>query len=481
MSAGETAQTAPGPGVSDGIAIRVFARTDVGRLREHNEDDFLVADLTQGVRTLMPEVQTHALGPRGSIFVVCDGMGGAAAGEVASRTAVDTIFERMQEGEPPSGWDDLVSRLDNAIIEAGSRIFKMARSNQERRGMGTTCTAAALIDGRLFAAQVGDSRCYVIRRDRLVRITRDQSLLTQLIEAGQIRAEDASHFEHSNIILQALGTTAMINTDVTYVDLRRGDIIVICSDGLAGMVDEERIREIVLGDPEPIVACRALTDAANAAGGDDNITVIVARFDGRALPEPRDEEPPVFARYPKPRPIDFDHVPYTIHQQLFADGLDLAPRRPDVPAGAVRLDAMGVAPGADTPSAVGTAPPSGDTSVAAAPPPAPPVVQSGAAHAGDAPAAAADPPGAASDAGQAAAIRVLEWSDDEVDPDGPGTPAAGGSNAGLRRWVVAALALLAIIAGLILWESAGCGRGSPAGTAPAAPAAGEAATDATSR
>lgn len=326
--------------VPEGIVVRCFARTDVGLLREHNEDDFLVADLTRKVRTLLPDVQQHTLGPGGSLFVVCDGMGGAAAGEVASRTAVDTIFERLTQGEPPAHWDDLVGRLDLAIIEAGHRIYQMARVDQERRGMGTTCTAAALMDGRLFVHQVGDSRCYVLRQGRLIQLTRDQSLLTQLIEAGQVKPEDAANFEHSNIILQALGTTEMVNTDVTFLDLRRGDTLLLCSDGLSGMVDDDTIRSLLEEHPEPLAACRALTEAANRGGGEDNITVIVARFDGAGLPEPTPGEPPRFERYAKPRPPNFDRVPYTIPEQRFADGGPAVPMSPEVPMGAVSVEGM---------------------------------------------------------------------------------------------------------------------------------------------
>ncbi|MBN1773807.1 MAG: serine/threonine-protein phosphatase [Deltaproteobacteria bacterium] len=427
-----------------GIVVRCFARTDVGLLREHNEDDFLVADLTRRVRTLLPDVQEHALGPGGSLFVVCDGMGGAAAGEVASRTAVDTIYERLTQDDPPTGWDDLVGRLDLAIIEAGHRIYQMARVDQERRGMGTTCTAAALVDGRLFVHQVGDSRCYVLRRDTLLQLTRDQSLLTQLIEAGQVKPEDAANFEHSNIILQALGTTEMVNTDVTFLDLRRGDSILLCSDGLSGMIDDDAIRMLLSENPEPLAACRALTEAANHGGGEDNITVVVARFDGAGLPEPGPEEPLRLARFAKPRPPNFDRVPYTIPEQLFADGGPAVPMSPEVPMGAVSVEGMI----GDEGAAVAAARPTGPVESRF--------------------------DGTASDLaealrGAAEAPRVIEWSDEDVSLDDLPTeiverqaPAATARSSvppprpkgsGARGWTIVALLLLALIVLLLVFDS----------------------------
>src|SRR5262249_55223775 len=139
------------------IDIEVFGRTDVGLVREHNEDNFLVADLTLGHRSLMPEVRRHCLGPSGSLFVVCDGMGGAAAGEVASQIALDTVHGLLQ-GEPMAGVADLPRRLERAVVEAGRRIFHEARRDSARSGMGTTLSAAALLDRTLYLAQVGDSR-----------------------------------------------------------------------------------------------------------------------------------------------------------------------------------------------------------------------------------------------------------------------------------------------------------------------------------
>ncbi len=217
-------------------------------------------------------------------------MGGAAAGEVASQLAVDIVYEQLTSDEVPAHRDEFARRLVRAVEVAGARIFHEARADRSRRGMGTTATVAALLDARLFIAQVGDSRAYILRGDRLVQVSRDQSLVNQLIEAGQLTEEEAETFEHNNIILQALGTSETVQVDLTYVDLRRGDVLLLCSDGLSGMIRSDEIREVLMNYEDPLMACKELTDRANAAGGHDNITVIVARFvDGLSDPSPTDE------------------------------------------------------------------------------------------------------------------------------------------------------------------------------------------------
>ena len=277
-----TAATSP-------IRVRLFARTDVGQVREHNEDNFLVADLSRKSRGLLEANRPTGLGPHGALFAVCDGMGGAAAGEVASQMAVDIIYERMVDGLDgfPAGIerDDVARRLVRAIEMAGFRIFSEAKSDRSRRGMGTTVTGAALVDDHLFLGQVGDSRGYILRGNRLVQVTRDQSLVNQLIEAGQLTEEEAETFEHNNIILQALGTSDTVQVDLTYVQIRKGDTLLLCSDGLSGMIRFDDMRDILRSSTEPLDLCKQLTERANAAGGHDNITVIIVQFDGEGLRE----------------------------------------------------------------------------------------------------------------------------------------------------------------------------------------------------
>ncbi len=267
------------------VRVKLFARTDVGQVREHNEDNFLVADITRRSRGLLETNRATAIGPQGAVFAVCDGMGGAAAGEIASQLAVDILYERLVDdiGDRPLKRDELARRLVTAIETAGQRIFHDAKNDRSRRGMGTTVTAAALVDDMLFFAQVGDSRGYILRGDRLVQLTRDQSLVNQLIEAGQLTEEEAETFEHNNIILQALGTSDTVQVDLTFAQLRRGDILLLCSDGLSGMVRFDEIRETLRASREPLEICKSLTERANQAGGHDNITVIVVEFDGAGL------------------------------------------------------------------------------------------------------------------------------------------------------------------------------------------------------
>jgi len=282
-----------------GIRVRLFGRTDVGQIREHNEDNFLVADLTRRSRSLMETDRVQGVAERGTVLGVCDGMGGAAAGEVASQLAVDIIYEKLSAGDPPRNHDDLARRLVNSVEEAGGRIFGEARADRTRRGMGTTATIAALLDNRLFVAQVGDSRAYVLRGDKFVQVSRDQSLVNQLIEAGQLTEEEAETFEHNNIILQALGTAETVQVDLTYVDLRHGDTLLVCSDGLSGMVRADEMREVLLSNREPFDACKELVDRANRAGGHDNITVIVATFEG-ALNAPGPQDVLAYQKYALP-------------------------------------------------------------------------------------------------------------------------------------------------------------------------------------
>jgi serine/threonine protein phosphatase PrpC len=320
------AVTSPAPSsVSGPVRVRYFGRTDVGLVREHNEDNFVVVDLEAGLRgTDAP--REAPVGPRGCIFAVCDGMGGAAAGEVASQMAVDTIHEMFAQSEVPKDRDTFARRLVHSVEEAGHRIFSAAKMDRSRRGMGTTTTLAGLVDNVLFVGQVGDSRAYVLRGDQLELVTKDQSLVNQLIEAGQLTEEEAEAFEHSNIILQALGTTEDVTVDLTFLELRRGDRLLMCSDGLSGLVHAEMIREVMQTTPDLTEAAARLIQMANAGGGHDNITVILADFDGEGLAA-LDGVRVKYQQYPLP-PDDTDR------------GQALPAREPSIKAG-------GPKPGAD--------------------------------------------------------------------------------------------------------------------------------------
>src|SRR5262245_5869493 len=247
LGEGETQRT-------DQVIVHVFGRTDVGRTREHNEDSFVVADLTTDNASLEPEVLTHVAGLRGSLFMVADGMGGAAAGEIASAMAVEVVLGelRTQWLQADSGNPELFVRaIKRATKAANEQINTYAASHPEYRGMGTTATIAGLLGDTLYLAQVGDSRAYVVRQGVVRQITKDQSLMQKLIEAGELTEEEAEQSERRNIILQALGPEPSIKIDLTHQTVRRGDLLVLCSDGLSGQVPKEEIAEVVTKESDP--------------------------------------------------------------------------------------------------------------------------------------------------------------------------------------------------------------------------------------
>lgn len=272
-----------------GVIVHVFGRTDVGRTREHNEDAFTVADLTRGVASLTPSLVTHEAGDRGTLFMVADGMGGAAAGEIASEMAVEIVqrelLDTTSEGDPPSD-EEFAAAIKRATAAANAHIHAFAVEHPEYRGMGTTATVAGLLGDTLYLAQVGDSRAYLVRGSVGRQITKDQSLMQKLIEAGELTEEEAEQSERRNIILQALGPEAQIKVDLTHQQVRRGDVLVLCSDGLSGQVRGEEIAKVVSQEPDLARACQALIDRANESGGPDNITVVIARFEGDGLASP---------------------------------------------------------------------------------------------------------------------------------------------------------------------------------------------------
>ena len=278
---------------NDRIVVNVFGRTDVGRTREHNEDAFLVVDLTTDHAALDDRLEEHELGELGTILMVADGMGGAAAGEIASAMAVETVLEELRarwvsnERRDP---ESFAAALKIATDVANSRIHRMATEQPEYRGMGTTATIAGLLGDTLYVAQVGDSRAYVVRDGRARQITKDQSLMQRLIDAGEITEEEAEQSERRNIILQALGPEPTIRTDITHQQLRRGDTIVLCSDGLSGLVRPDEIARVVSYERDLKKVCKRLIDRANENGGPDNITVVVARVDGEALHPANDDD-----------------------------------------------------------------------------------------------------------------------------------------------------------------------------------------------
>jgi protein phosphatase len=268
------------------VRVQVFGKTDLGRTREHNEDCFLVADLTRHSASLQPAVRDHEVGERGSLFVVADGMGGAAAGELASDMATQAIYNHLSTtwiSDSETTEQQFAFRLKEAVEKANTELHAYAKAHPEVRGMGTTTTAAGVLGEHAYLSQVGDSRAYLVRGGVAHQLTKDQSLMQRLVEAGELTEEEAAQSERRNIILQALGPDPRVKVDLTHQELRRGDVLVLCSDGLSGQVKKEEIAAVVAAEPALQGVCDKLIAMANERGGPDNITVIAVRFDGDGL------------------------------------------------------------------------------------------------------------------------------------------------------------------------------------------------------
>jgi protein phosphatase len=273
-------------GRSKPVRVQVFGKTDLGRTREHNEDCFLVADLTKNSASLQPGVREHEIGERGSLFVVADGMGGAAAGELASDMATQAIYHHLSKTwsqDRETTEQQFAFRLKEAVEAANTELHAYAKAHPEVRGMGTTTTAAGVLGEHAYLSQVGDSRAYLVRGGVAHQLTKDQSLMQRLVEAGELTEEEAAQSERRNIILQALGPDPRVKVELSHQELRRGDVLVLCSDGLSGQVKKEEIAQVVSSEPTLQAMCERLIALANERGGPDNITVVIVRVDGDGL------------------------------------------------------------------------------------------------------------------------------------------------------------------------------------------------------
>jgi protein phosphatase len=276
--------------------LEIFARVEPGCLRDRNEDAFLVLDLATGTRGIHPETRIRPLGPPGTVLAVCDGMGGAAAGDVAAHMALDGLSRVLQARAPFTAVDQAEAALLQAVVDANRAIAEYAAASPERHGMGTTMTAALIFGTEVAIIQVGDSRAY-LRRDRCLQpLTVDQNVVGQMVEAGQLTPEQARSYDQRNVLLQALGVQSSVGPDVVVVSIRAGDVLLLCSDGLTGPLPDEAILDLMVRYEDPMRCCRSLTEAACAAGGPDNIAVAIARFTGEDLPAPQANEPIVAPR-----------------------------------------------------------------------------------------------------------------------------------------------------------------------------------------
>jgi protein phosphatase len=228
------------------------ASTDVGRVREANEDSYLVAE---------------------PLFVVADGMGGHIAGDVASSTAVKVI----QDGSGQLSSEDPAT-LTKIITDANTAIWGKAQSDPALRGMGTTCTLVLIDDDRVHIAHVGDSRAYRLRDGQLEQLTEDHTLVGRMVQEGRLSEEEAQHHPQRSIITRALGVDEEVQVDLDTVELSDGDRLLICSDGLSSMVEDDQIKDVLARESDPQKTADGLVQLANEAGGDDNVTVVVIDF-----------------------------------------------------------------------------------------------------------------------------------------------------------------------------------------------------------
>ncbi len=257
--------------------LRVFAQTDVGKIREGNEDNFLVVNTTSEHQDMLPQILEFPSSKDGLILMVSDGMGGAAAGEVASLLAVQTTMQEMQFEIPPM-LKEFEDRLNEALHSANQEIAAYADQNPRMYGMGATATVAGFLENQLIIGQVGDSRAYRIRENDIQLLTRDQSFVNQLVEAGKISEEEAETHPRRNVILQALGNQPNLKVAISKYELENDDFILVCSDGLSGIVKKDEMLDAVCTSENLAAACNTLIDLANLRGGHDNITIVLAQF-----------------------------------------------------------------------------------------------------------------------------------------------------------------------------------------------------------
>jgi len=242
---------------------------DTGLLRELNEDSVLCTNF---------DLRTHLGTTSAGLFAVADGMGGHSAGEIASDLATRTLHTECISGLHAKAPAQPLQILATAFKKANRKVLDSA-TEAELKGMGTTLTAALIIGGDLYVAHVGDSRCYVINQREIIQVTHDHSVVQELVDAGIITREEARTNPHKHEITRVLGYARNVNPDLFYVKLYSGDKILLCSDGLCGVLPSSQIAQTVNNAPNPDQACSDLTAQANLAGGPDNISSIVVKPD----------------------------------------------------------------------------------------------------------------------------------------------------------------------------------------------------------
>jgi PPM family protein phosphatase len=271
------------------FAVRSFGLTDRGQVRPSNEDHFAIVELARTLyvrHTSVPQAQNQYGSRRGHLFLVADGMGGHRAGEVASALTVLTIegfllntlkrFFRSQISEE----QNVLKEFQGALLHADARIFEEASRHPEMLGMGTTLTLAFAVDWKLFVAHAGDSRCYLFSQNELHQLTQDHTYVAELVRQGALPPEGVSRHPFRHVVTNVLGGPERgVQAELHKLDLRPGDVVLLCSDGLTEMVADDRLAAALREEPDPRRACERLVAEANETGGKDNITVVVARFE----------------------------------------------------------------------------------------------------------------------------------------------------------------------------------------------------------
>lgn len=262
------------------VKVLVCAKSDVGRARKTNEDACSVTELESG-SLIDAQGKDHKIdvGHKGVLLAVSDGMGGHQAGEVASALVIESLSRELSKDQQ----GPLHKQLEEAVLRANRRVHNAARS-ADRHGMGATLTAVMIRGTEAFIAEVGDSRGYLLRNGRLRQMTRDQSMVQMLVDQGVMSAEDARRAPGKNVILQAVGLGPDVRVAIGRLELRRGDRLLLCSDGVSNQITDDELRQI-LSTSEPREACDKMITLANDRGGDDNETVIVADILGEDLAE----------------------------------------------------------------------------------------------------------------------------------------------------------------------------------------------------
>jgi serine/threonine protein phosphatase PrpC len=273
------------------VSVQAFAVTHMGNVRTLNEDDVLATSLNDDFAASKRRAIEGEVSRGGVLLGVFDGVGGASSGEFASELVKKTVFDAMRgafvtRGSDVSAW---AATLREAVVAGGRELWREGVTNPARRGAGCTATVATVCGSTLLLAQVGDTRGYVLREKKLVQVTVDHTLVNQLLAEGKLSLEESASYEHQNVVTRALGVSEDVEVDLTGVALRRGDVVVLCSDGLSRMVGDAAIREALLGRA-PHHACEALQSLALAAGGYDNLSIVVAEvgWGGLALPSAAD-------------------------------------------------------------------------------------------------------------------------------------------------------------------------------------------------